>query len=469
MGYFRLSGCLLALLFILPSTTATCPSECSCTQNDRFVNCSGRGLTALPESIQVNVISLNISHNSIKDLDNSLTRFINMRILDISSNQLSNMPTHLPVALWEIHAASNSIKILVKNDIATQWNLKKLDVSNNMIERTFFVKNTLTRLNFLNFSGNRFSTVPTNMPNNLNTLDLSHNNLFQILPGTFPQAGLSKLYLNNNDFKFIPNGTFNELTGLQLMTLNTNPWACNSKQDIFYLLTWVRETTATVHGCPCTEETTCSHKRTSTSNPSTITLPSHISAHRHQNEKSTFHTSASQETGTSPLSQLVTNTSLNSPPQSSFRKPATQITRNISNQTMSSAESSSNMPSVTAKTTKRPSSTMSITAPELTSDIIVSTKSTAMVNSSNATMNSQTNGSVSLSTFEPSIVNATTSHVAMRSISSTIQTASINLTTGTTNSMDQNVTVQGTTSKAHVCTGITLDLMILTMLAPLVV
>uniref|UniRef100_UPI00398EF79C oligodendrocyte-myelin glycoprotein n=1 Tax=Pristiophorus japonicus TaxID=55135 RepID=UPI00398EF79C len=605
MGYFKLSSCLLALLSILPSTMATCPSGCSCTPNDRHVDCSGQDLTVLPDNIQENVISLNLSHNGIKNLDGRLTHFTHLRILDISSNQLDHIPTQLPLALWEFYAANNSIEELQKDDTAHQWNLKTLDVSNNLIERATLIKKTLIHLNFLNFSGNRFWTVPTNMPDKLITLDLSHNNLQNILPDTFHQDGLSKLYLNNNKFKSIPNGSFDQLTGLQLITLYGNLWECHSEQDIFYLLKWVKLIIATVLGCPCTEETICSKEGTSTMEPSTATLPSHTSAFTHhqteittlistrhqETEGSTSHSSASQETGTTPFSQSVTNTSLNSPAPSSVSQPVSQVTtQNVTKQTMastkrpwyttsgrpssatlpittpeftsdskpvsqitqnitmhsmfsterkwnttsvtaktSSRSSSSTMPittpeftsdskpvsqitqnitmhsmfsterkwnttSVTAKTSSRSSSsTMPITAPEFTSNSIVLTNSTTVADS-NGTVNSQTSGSVTPSTFEPmssashrptastasepSTANPTTSQAATKSISSTSQTASTSLTTGskiqetteTTSSTNQDMTTApSTASKLHVCTGITLCLLVLTMLVLLLV
>ncbi|XP_067866096.1 oligodendrocyte-myelin glycoprotein isoform X2 [Heterodontus francisci] len=509
MEYFKLSGCFLALSSILPSTTATCPSECLCTRNDRYVDCSGRGLTELPENIQNNIISLNISHNGIEDLSDKLSKFTNLRFLNISSNLLTHMPSKFPRALWEIYAANNSIKVLEKEDTVTQWNLRILDLSNNLIERAFLINNTLTNLNLLNFRGNRFWTVPTNTPYNLKTLDLSHNNLHTILPDTFSQDRLAKLYLNNNSFTFIPNGSFDRLTGLHLITLYGNQWECNSQDRINYLLTWVKTVAATVLGCPCND---CAQEAASTSDPSTTPLPSHTSAFTRQQteirrstgsretEGNTLHSLASQETGTSPFSQLVTSTSLNSPAPSSVHGPVSETaTHNISSQTMGITEGSSNMPS--ANITDRPSSsTIPITVPEFNSNTTILTKSTTMVNRSNGTVSSQTIGSISRPTFqpmptrsympttstafstvsEPNIFNATTSQAAMRSISSTIQTSSTNPTTapkingntGTT-SIKQIVTIvtttQTTNSKERVCTGITLYIMALIMLEPFVV
>ncbi|XP_038670454.1 oligodendrocyte-myelin glycoprotein [Scyliorhinus canicula] len=627
MDCFTLSSCFLALLCILPSNTATCPSGCSCKHNDRYVDCSGKGLTELPENIQDNIISLNISNNGIKDLGDKLKTFINLRYLNMSNNLLTHMPTEFPRALWEIYAASNRIKILKKEDTATQWNLRILDVSNNLIERAFLINNTLNSLTFLNFSGNRFWTVPTNMPYNLETLDLSHNNLLNIIPDTFHQGGLSKLYLNNNSFTFIPNGTFDQLINLRLITLYGNLWECNSRNSLFYLLTWIKMVTATVLGHPCIEKSeantfqslasqetgtssllhsvtsaslnspvsssvreSLSSQETGTSSllhlvtsaslnspaPSSVREPllsqetrtssllqlvtsaslnspvsssvreslssqetgtssllqlvtsaslnSPVSSSVRESlssqetgtssllqlvtsaslnspvSSSVRESLSSQETGTSSLLQLVTSASLNSPASSSVREPLTHlITQNISIQTMGSTESSSNPPSANTNATHGPSSsTMPTATLESTSSSTVSTKSMMITNKLNGTVNSQTSGSMSWSTFEPmsttrhrptestafskisesSLANATTSHAAMKSITNTIKTIPTSLTavpkingiTGTTSRVKQSVTTaQSTNSKAHVGTGITLDIMVLTMLVPLVV
>ncbi|XP_048412808.1 oligodendrocyte-myelin glycoprotein [Stegostoma tigrinum] len=511
MDYFKFSGYILALLSILPSAATTCPAKCSCTQNDRYVDCSDQGLTELPENIQDNVVHLNISHNGIKDLSNQLTNFTNLRLLDISNNLLTHMPTEFPRALWEIYAANNRIKVLEKEDTVTQWNLKILDLSDNLIERAFLINNTLINLKFLNFSGNRFWTVPTNTPYNLETLDLSHNNLQNILPDTFRQKGLSKLYLNNNSFTFIPNGTFDLLTGLQLITLYGNSWECNNLDSISYLLTWTKRVAATVLGVPCMEETESTQKATITFEPSNITQVIHTPGFTREqteirtipttvsegSEAKTFQSLVNQGTGTSSFLELIRNANLNSPAQSSVNEHVLEkTTQTISIQTRGSTESSSITPIVTNTMDTLPSSSMLITAPEFTSNSTISTMFITMADR-NGTVNSQIDGSMAVSTFEPmptashgptasvtysthlepSTVNTTTSQAAMRSISSTIKTNPTNLTspkvngiTATTNiTKHYGTTAQSTNSKAHECTGISLYIIAFPMLAALAI
>ncbi|XP_010196287.2 oligodendrocyte-myelin glycoprotein [Colius striatus] len=249
------STCLLVLLFCIPTALGICPSNCTCSGNDRNVDCSGRNLTVLPHALQDNITYLNLSFNQFVDLDHQLTRFTNLRTLDISNNWLKNVPAHLPKSLWELYAINNNIKVLQKLDTAYQWNLKVLDVSRNMVERAVLINNTLSSLKFLNLSSNKLWTVPTNMPYNIETVDLSNNFLSQILPGTLVRLHhLTSLYLHNNKFTYIPDKAFDQLFQLQVVTLHNNPWSCSDKQHIQYLLNWVQGTAATVTGAPCANQ-----------------------------------------------------------------------------------------------------------------------------------------------------------------------------------------------------------------------
>ncbi|XP_007898879.2 oligodendrocyte-myelin glycoprotein [Callorhinchus milii] len=454
MGSLKLVGCLLAISLALPPTLATCPWVCLCSHHDRVVDCSGRNLTTLPEGILNNVTALNISHNSFENLDDMLTHYVNVRILDVSSNLLSHVPAKLPRALWEIHAANNIIKRIQKDDTASQWNLKTLDVSNNMIERAVLINNTLINLKYLNFSGNRFWSVPTNMPHNLSTLDLSGNNLVQILPGTFRQAKLAELYLNNNNFKYIPNDAFKQLTALQSITLYSNPWACNLNQNISYLLTWIKTTTATVYGCPCAAEYICDQNRAANSDASTP-MPSS------QTPSTLFYRRRQTENHTSTSAVQV---------QMSFLGFSIRTT----NSTM-----------IDTTTDAPPLATLDVTASEPTSDSDVLTQATTELPSSSRPPSNQTSAITLNTTIQP----IQSINLITPAISTTFESVNDNATSlitehshitvakpaGTirpTSSKNQKTTVVKTISvsaAAHVFRGSTLYLLLLTMLSLLAI
>lgn len=252
---------LLELLLVLSlglHVLAVCPSVCSCSRSHREVDCSWRGLRHLPDGLQHNVLSLNLSHNRIHNLDGQLTAYTHLRFLDLSHNRLSHMPTGLPRSLWHLYASSNRLQLLDKNDTVYQWNLRMLDLSNNKLERAIFINNTLTNLCMLNLSHNLFWTLPTNMPAHLKTIDLSHNLLVNVLPASLDRLPrLTHFYLHANRFSTLPFGALDKLTSLSVITLGNNPWACHLYDDISYLLFWTQQTPAHVLGCPCHTQPVC--------------------------------------------------------------------------------------------------------------------------------------------------------------------------------------------------------------------
>ncbi len=157
-------SCLLLLWLTCTYVHAECPGVCSCSESYRTVDCSWRGVRHLPEGLQRNIQSLNLTHNRLSDLDHHLSSFTHLRILDISYNRLLHFPASLPRALWEINVSGNRLRVLNKDDTAYQWNLRVLDLSVNKLERVVFINNTLPNLKALNLSHNKFWTVPTNMP-----------------------------------------------------------------------------------------------------------------------------------------------------------------------------------------------------------------------------------------------------------------------------------------------------------------
>lgn len=236
---------------------------CSCSFSHREVDCSWRGLRQLPEGLQHNMRSLNLSHNRFHNLDGQLKAYSHLRILDFSHNRLSHLPTGLPRSLWQLHAASNRLHLLDKNDTAYQWNLRLLDLSNNKLQRATFINNTLINLCTLNLSHNNFWTLPTNMPIHLEALDLSHNLIAKVLPGSLDRlVRLSYFYLHANRFSTLPFGVLDKMTSLTLITLGDNPWACHLDANITYLLSWIQHTPARVLGCPCHTQPVCGGVRT---------------------------------------------------------------------------------------------------------------------------------------------------------------------------------------------------------------
>lgn len=194
----------------------------------------------------------------MQGLGSQLSHYAHLRTLDLSYNRLESLPPSLPRSLWDIRATGNHLRTLDKNDTAYHWNLKVLDLSVNELERVVFINNTLPSLKALNLSHNRFWTVPTNMPHNLESIDLSHNYLAQILPGSLDRLPrLVQFYLHANRFSWLSEGIFDKLKVLEVITLGDNPWACEEEENVTRLLTWAAQTNATVLGCPCYTKPIC--------------------------------------------------------------------------------------------------------------------------------------------------------------------------------------------------------------------
>ncbi|KAM8900094.1 oligodendrocyte-myelin glycoprotein-like isoform 2-T2 [Spinachia spinachia] len=252
-----LLGLLLVLLLGL-HVLAVCPTVCSCSRTHREVDCSSRDLRQLPDGLQHNVRSLNMSHNRLHGLDGQLTAYTHLRLLDLSHNRLSHLPAGLPRSLWQLYAASNRLRVLDKNDTVHQWNLRLLDLSHNKLERAIFINNTLTNLCTLNLSHNHFWTFPTNMPAHLENIDLSHNLLVKVLPGSLDRLlRLAHFYLHANRLSTLPFGVFDKMASLRVITLGDNPWACHLHADTTHLLSWTQQTPARVLGCPCHTQPVC--------------------------------------------------------------------------------------------------------------------------------------------------------------------------------------------------------------------
>ncbi|XP_019714433.1 oligodendrocyte-myelin glycoprotein [Hippocampus comes] len=265
---------LLLVLLLGLRALAACPAACSCGRSHRDVDCSRRALRELPDGLRRDLRSLDLSHNRLQNLDGALAPYTHLRVLDISHNRLSRLPERLPRSLWQLRAASNRILLLDKNDTVHQWNLRVLDLSDNKLERTVFINNTLINLCTLNLSYNHLWTFPTNMPARLEIIDISHNSLVQVLPGSLDRLpNLSFFYLHANRLSEFPFGVFDKMTSLRVLTLGNNPWACHLGADVTYLLSWVQRTPALVLGCPCRPQPICGGLKTGRWNLTSLSIP----------------------------------------------------------------------------------------------------------------------------------------------------------------------------------------------------
>ncbi|RVE54455.1 hypothetical protein evm_000940 [Chilo suppressalis] len=166
-------------------------SLCTCKLDKTVIDCSRRGLTALPDGIDEKVTKLNLSNNEITMFPENLNKLYNLITLDVSNNRLSELNKY---ALFNLSS------------------LEVLDISRNYFE------------NWLNLSPNDL-LLPAMK---LKSLDLSHNK-FRSMDNLVNQqllisSSLEILILEYCEIDSISGKSIlSGLTNIKILRLNFNP------------------------------------------------------------------------------------------------------------------------------------------------------------------------------------------------------------------------------------------------------
>jgi len=143
------------------------------------------------------------TNNSLLTIPDSVTRYRNLLLLDVSNNQLTEFP-----------------------DCITQClSLKTVSARNNLLEESSFPKNLhrLSRLTELNLSGNLLSRLPVEIQEltSLQTLHVGGNRISHVPKGIGALKKLEVLYLGGNLINELPY-EIGELTLLKVFVLCDN-------------------------------------------------------------------------------------------------------------------------------------------------------------------------------------------------------------------------------------------------------
>lgn len=226
--------------------TSSCPAECTCTLNSNprsiDVLCAGKGLQRVPDGLKnlnMDINSLNLENNDIKSINWTLIPTSSLVSLNLSGNQISNLPDMPLVSFGKLRIlklAGNKledVKVFTNQNITSNPNniLNVLDLSNNRIqhlpagsfsrvpnlqdlnlsgnqlkdlgEMLFSTLRSLTNLN-LNSNGNE--THPLHLDedifdknDNLKSLDLSNSHLIEVPAALRKLKNLERLILDQND------------------------------------------------------------------------------------------------------------------------------------------------------------------------------------------------------------------------------------------------------------------------------
>ncbi|XP_012329179.2 leucine-rich repeats and immunoglobulin-like domains protein 1 isoform X3 [Aotus nancymaae] len=237
VGAPRRSPCLLLpwllLLQLEPVTAAAaprapCAAACTCAGDS--LDCSGRGLAALPGDLPSWTRSLNLSSNKLSEIDPAgFEDLLNLQEVYLNNNELTAVPSlgaassHV-VSLFLQH---NKIRIVEGSVLKAYVSLEVLDLSSNNITE---VRNTCfphgPPIKELNLAGNRIGTLELGafdgLSRSLLTLRLSKNRITQLPVRAFKLPRLTQLDLNRNRIRLIEGLTFQGLNSLEVLKLQRN-------------------------------------------------------------------------------------------------------------------------------------------------------------------------------------------------------------------------------------------------------
>jgi Leucine-rich repeat (LRR) protein len=193
----------LTLIFYLLNVTAECPEPCICSSEEE-IDCSDSSMTTFPVG---DWKVINMSHNSILNITNSVFRNNFVEVVDFSNNisECMEMFAFLgKLSVKEIDISWNNITYIYPETFLFTPNLTILSLANNRL---------LELQNGLMFSGN-----------SLKILDISYCNISRIDETTikYGVSNLEELYLQHNKIEYISNDSFKSLNNLKILNIGYN-------------------------------------------------------------------------------------------------------------------------------------------------------------------------------------------------------------------------------------------------------
>jgi internalin A len=192
----------------------------------RFLNLSHNGLSTLPESITrlQNLTSLNLRDNVLRTLPEWMTQLQNLTSLDLSGNALNPLPESITQlqSLISLDLSHNGLSAPPES-ITQLQNLTSLNLRDNGLRMLPEWITQLQNLTSLDLSHNGLSGLPESFGQlqNLTSLDLSHNGL-SALPYLIGQLqNLTQLDLRDNGLRKLPE-SMAQLQNLTKLALDGN-------------------------------------------------------------------------------------------------------------------------------------------------------------------------------------------------------------------------------------------------------
>jgi len=185
-----------------------------------YIDCSGNNITELPNQLPHTLYYLNCSYNKLStlpsQLPNSLKKLLcnnnyliqlledlppNLEFIDCHSNRITHLPNKLPIRLITLKCDNNKLNKLP--EILPPF-LQVLNIECQLFDTPFEIPKIMPpSLTFLNASYLKLAHIPDNLPSELITLILTHNEITSIDISTFPSS-LKILDLGWNNITTIP-------------------------------------------------------------------------------------------------------------------------------------------------------------------------------------------------------------------------------------------------------------------------
>lgn len=181
-----------------------------------------------------NVVRLDLSSNSLKELPEELCLLNKLEELYVTNNALSTLPKHLKSlqGLKVLNLSGNAFSDLPQS-ISEVTSLETLHVGGNRIGELPVAISLLQRLEVLYLGGNRIDTIPPQVGEmkNLKSLNLCDNRLTTIPLELVKLRNLQSLSLHNNRLLYLPKEIL-ELVNLVELSLRGNPMVIRFIQDL---------------------------------------------------------------------------------------------------------------------------------------------------------------------------------------------------------------------------------------------
>lgn len=209
-------------------SSSYCPSTCLCEDNKLLVRCDEGALDVLPIALNPSIDRLIIKFNKIKIVDFSIQFYTELRMLDLSYNELISIQKQIFIyqaKLLQLHLNHNKISEINIDTFKGLISLEVLNLRGNyIVELTNSIFAAVPAVEELNLGQNRIATIHPDAFKGLSKLKSLYldDNILTTMPTiSFKHIQLlAELFIGVNAFNVLPNDAFRNLQQLARLDLH---------------------------------------------------------------------------------------------------------------------------------------------------------------------------------------------------------------------------------------------------------